>query len=381
MDFFTSLGGSTMDEHDKVLEEWNFKHVKIGDLVYPLADGFSNKVTVEYKRVRASVPGRLFALFKNIKGLVEQEPTGEFNYGEVSFGVNLRTHADVSLYDTLHVTESSRRASIVRHAAEITRRQVKYSGGLLIEANNDFPYRHVGSGSSAALYTATALAINKLLGEPIQKEKLPRFLAQNYGEEIDGNHENLITVQCTGGTSWMGLTGGIILVDKSQLKHRMAIPEELGYVIGVPDYPKPDAKGAMAREAGGIFQDILDKLPEMDRFHREVFHDVELAIKDSDIIKVGKGIYNAFSYDPFMQLFDNMFPGIKVLFWKLRTLMQKHSPVATFISSAGPGIVTVCEKYKEKEIMDCYEKLGIDYLLTPEPANNGVQYEILEKNG
>lgn len=370
-----------MDEHDKVLEEWNFKHVKIGDLVYPLADGFSNKITVEYKRVRASVPGRLFALFKNIKGLVEQEPTGEFNYGEVSFGVNLRTHADVSLYDTLHVTESSRRASIVRHAAEITRRQVKYSGGLLIEANNDFPYRHVGSGSSAALYTATALAINKLLGEPIQKEKLPRFLAQNYGEEIDGDHENLITVQCTGGTSWMGLMGGIILVDKSQLKYRMAIPEELGYVIGVPDYPKPDAKGAMAREAGGIFQNIMDKLPEMDRFHREVFHDVELAIKDSDIIKVGKGIYNAFSYDPFMQLFDNMFPGIKVLFWKLRDLMQKHSPVATFISSAGPGIVTVCEKHKEKEIMDCYEKLGIDYLLTPEPANKGVQYEILEKNG
>jgi len=369
-----------MDEHDQVLEQWNFKKVKIGNLTYPLQDGFTAGAKPVYKRVRVTVPGRLFALFKNIKGLVEQEPTGEFNYGEVSFGVNLRTHADVSLHDTLHVTESSRRASIVRHAAEITRKQAGYTGGFLIEANNDFPYRHVGSGSSAALFTATALAINKLLGEPIQNDKLPRFLAQNYGEEIDGDHENLITVQCTGGTSWMGLKGGVILVDKSQLLHRMAIPEKLGYVIGVPDYPKPDAKGAMAREAGGIFQDILDKLPEMDRFHREVFQEVGLAIKENDITRVGKGIYKAFSYDPFMQLFENMFPGIKVLFWKLRDLMQKHSPVATFISSAGPGIVTVCNKHQKKEIMDCYEHLGIDYLLTPEPATTGYQYEVLEKN-
>jgi homoserine kinase len=367
-----------MDEHDKILEQWNFKKVKIGNLAFPLHDGFRQSAHPVYKRVRVTVPGRLFALFKNIKGLVEQEPTGEFNYGEVSFGVNLRTHADVSLFDTLHVTESTRRASIVRHAAEITRQQAGYTGGLLIEANNDFPYRHVGSGSSAALFTATALAINKLLGDPIQIDKLPRFLAQNYGEEIDGDHENLITVQCTGGTSWMGLKGGIILVDKSQLLHRMVVPEEFGYVIGVPDYPKPDAKGAMAREAGGIFQDILDKLPEMDRFHREVFAEVGRAIKENDIVGVGKGIYKAFSYDPFMQLFDNMFPGIKQLFWKLRDLMQKHNPVATFISSAGPGIVTVCNKHTEKEIMDCYEQLGIDYLLTPEPANTGYIYEVME---
>lgn len=370
-----------MDEHDQILEQWNFKKVKIGNLVYPLKDGFSDKTNPAYKRVRTTVPGRLFALFKNIKGLVEQEKTGEFNYGEVSFGVNLRTHADVSLYDTLHVTESSRRSSIVRHAAEITRKQVKYQGGLLIEANNDFPYRHVGSGSSAALFTATALSINKLLGDPIQNDKLPRFLAQNYGEEIDGDHDNLITVQCTGGTSWMGLVGGIILVDKSQLKYRMAIPEGLGYVIGVPDYEKPDAKGAMAREAGGIFQDILDKLPDMDRFHREVFQDVETAIKNNDITKVGQGIYKAFSYDPFMQLFENMFPGIKELFWKLRDNMQKHKPAAMFISSAGPGIVTLCDKHKEKEVRDCYEQLGIDYLLTPEVANKGFIYEVLEKNG
>ena len=369
-----------MDEHDQILEQWNFKKVKIGNLVYPLADGYSDKINLAYKRVRTTVPGRLFALFKNIKGLVEQEKTGEFNYGEVSFGVNLRTHADVSLYDSLHVTESSRRPSIVRHAAEITRKQVNYQGGLLIEANNDFPYRHVGSGSSAALFTATALSINKLLGEPIQNDKLPRFLAQNYGEEIDGDHDNLITVQCTGGTSWMGLVGGIILVDKSQLNYRMAIPEGLGYVIGVPDYEKPDAKGAMAREAGGIFQDILDKLPEMDKFHKEVFQEVETAIKDGDIGRVGSGIYKAFSYDPFMQLFENMFPGIKELFWKLRDKMQKHSPAAMFISSAGPGIVTLCDKHKEKEVRDCYEQLGIDYLLTPEVANNGFIHEVLEKN-
>ena len=63
-----------MDAHDQVLEQWNFKKVKIGNLTYPLQDGFTTGAKPVYKRVRVTVPGRLFALFKNIKGLVEQEP-------------------------------------------------------------------------------------------------------------------------------------------------------------------------------------------------------------------------------------------------------------------------------------------------------------------
>ena len=47
-----------MDEHDQILEQWNFKKVKIGNLVYPLADGYSDKVNLAYKRVRTTVPGR-----------------------------------------------------------------------------------------------------------------------------------------------------------------------------------------------------------------------------------------------------------------------------------------------------------------------------------
>ncbi len=35
-----------MDEHDEILEQWNFKKVKIGNLVYPLADGFSDKINL-----------------------------------------------------------------------------------------------------------------------------------------------------------------------------------------------------------------------------------------------------------------------------------------------------------------------------------------------
>ena len=368
-----------MQEHDKILDQWNFNHIKIGNLEQPLDSDCIGAMKVKYKRVRVSVPGRLFCLFKNIDGLVLQKATGEFDYGEVSFGVNLRTHADISLADRLTVTEATRRPSIVRHAAEITRKQVNFEGGFSVDANNDFPYHHVGSGSSAALYTATDLAINKLLGDPIQQDKIPFLIARNYGEEIDGDSEHLITVQCTGGTSWMGLVGGVIMVDESRLTQRINIPDQLGYVIGVPEYSKPDAKGAMAREAGGIFKDIMDKLPEMDPFHKRIFNDVAVAMQNDNINKVGEAIYEAFSYDAFMQLFENMFPGIKVLFWKLRDLTQKYSPVATFISSAGPGIVTLCDKDSREAITACYRKMGIDFTFLAETANSGVSFEILEK--
>lgn len=370
-----------MDKYEKILAEWGFYPFQIGTLQHPLEVDSVGKVNTEYRRVRVSVPGRFLSVLRDLRGIVIREPTGEFNYGEVSFGVDLRTYADVSLQnsDSIHVTKNTERPSIVRHFAEIMRKQLNYNGGFSIEANNDFSYHHVGSGSSAALATAEVIAINKLLGDPIRKEELPLLIARNYGEEIQGDPNKLITVQCTGGTSWMGLVGGLIMVYNSQLIQRMDIPEYLTYVVGVPEYPKPDAKGAMARETVGVFQHILDNASHMETFFRKMFQDTETAIKTRDIGEVEKIIFETYSDERFMMGFDNMFQGLKTTFWDLRELVKKYSPCTSFISSAGPSIVTLCRKDLEGEILECYKQLGINYVFEADPTNSGFQYEILER--
>jgi len=142
-----------------------------------------------FRHICVSVPGRLNCLIKDPIALVKRETTGQFNYGEISLGVDLMTHAEADSIEgnELIVGSSVRRPGLVRHFAEIVRKSINYRGGVHVEASNDFPYSHTGSGSSAALATAIALAINKLAGEPIKTEALPLFLAQNYGEEIEDN--------------------------------------------------------------------------------------------------------------------------------------------------------------------------------------------------
>ncbi|MFH1623374.1 MAG: hypothetical protein ABIA12_02550 [Candidatus Aenigmatarchaeota archaeon] len=370
-----------MDKYEKILAKWGFYPFEVGTLEHPLDVSSIGKVGPDYKRVRVSTPGRFLSGLRDLRGLVIREPTGEFNYGEVSFGVDLRTYADVSLHDSdsIHVTGNTERPSIIRHFAEIMRKQLNYDGGLLIEANNDFPYHHVGSGSSAALATAEVFAINKLLGNPIKKEDLPLLIARNYGEEIQEDPNKLITVQCTGGTSWMGLLGGLIMVYNSQPIQRMDIPEGLVYIAGVPEYPKPDAKGAMARETVAVFQHILDNASHMETFFKERFQDMEASIKTRDMEEVGKVIFETYSDERFMTGYDNMFPELKTTFWDLRKLLKRYSPATSFISSAGPAIVTLCGRDVGKEISRCYNQLGINYVFEAQPTNSGFRYETLER--
>lgn len=370
-----------MDKYEKILAEWGFYPFDVGSLQYPLDNSSIRKAEPKYERVKVSTPGRFLSVLRDLKGLVIREPTGEFNYGEVSFGVDLRTYADVSLCDSdsIHVTDNTERPSIVRHFAEIMRKQLNYDGGFLIEANNDFPYYHVGSGSSAALATAEVISINKLLGNPIKEKDIPLFIARNYGEEIQKDPDMLITVQCTGGTSWMGLVGGLITVYNSRITNRMDIPEDLVYIVGVPEYPKPDAKKAMARETVSVFQHILDNASHMEKFFRKNFQDMEKAVEMNDIDGIGEIIFETYSDDRFMMGYDNMFPDLKNIFWDLRESMKKYNPVTCFISSAGPSIVTLCKENIEEEISECYKKLDIGYVFETCPTNDGFRYEILER--
>lgn len=256
------------------------------------------------------------------------------------------------------------------------RKSINYQGGIYVEANNDFPYSHIGCGSSAALGTATALAINKLAGEPIKVDALPLFLAQNYGEEIEDDPNLLVPVQCTGGTSLMALHGGLIAVEDSKVTQRMEIPEGLVYVIGIPSFPKPDSRGAMSREAEAVFQHILDSARYMQPFFAQRFQEIMEAMLSGDIRTVGRVIEKIDSNEVIMRGYENMFPGINEQYKSLTSLLQSREPISTFISSAGPTFVTICSMDKQEEIISLHGRMGIKDVIVSRPVNRGFKYEL-----
>ncbi|HUW24386.1 MAG TPA: hypothetical protein VMW04_02030 [Patescibacteria group bacterium] len=363
---------------EEVLEKWGLKPFPVGEIYSPLPESaFSKEVGEKVSQVRVSVPGRLNCLIKDPVALVRREATGEFNYGEISFGIDLMTHAEARTAkgNSIIIAESTNRPSLVRHFAEIVRKSIDYDGGIYIEANNDFPYSHIGIGSSAALATATTLAINKLTGEPIKTEALPLFLARNYGEEIVDDPNLLVPVQCTGGTSLMALHGGLIAVENSEVVQRMEIPDGLNYVLAIPSFPRPDAKGAMAREIDAVFQHILESARHMQPFFAQRFQEVRRAMSLSDIRAVGKAIEEVDSDEVIMQGYENMFPGIGEQYKTVRDSLQEYQPVCTFISSAGPSFITLCDSEVLKGIMNTHHQIGFQEVIASKPVNQGFRYE------
>jgi len=365
---------------NKVLAKWGFEPFPVGKITTPLPSSAFNKETGEtYNRVRIAVPGRLQCLIKDPVNLIKREPTGEFNYGEIAFGVDLMSHAEVVALPKekgIFISEEVKRPGLVKHFAEVMVKSINYQNGIHIKAKNDFPYAHVGSGSSAALATATALAINKLAGEPIKMETLPLFLAQNYGEEIENTPELLTPVQCTGGTSLMALHGGLIAVEDSKLVERMEIPENLMYVISIPNFPKPDSQGAMAREAEAVFQHILDTARHMQPFFARNFEEMRQAIRAQAIHTIGKIIKKIDSDEAIMKGYNNMFPGISSQYEKLISYLERNDTLATFISSAGPSFVTICPCSEQEKVTKQHEKIGANNVIVSQPVNRGFICEV-----
>jgi len=373
-----SIAEWSQTNQGEVLKRWGFEPFPVGKINTPLPDSaFKKDIGETSSRIRVSVPGRFNCLIKDPVALVKREPTGEFNYGEISFGVRLMTHAEAhSIEDNeLVIGSNVRRSGLVRHFAEIMMKSINYQGGIYIEANNDFPYSHIGSGSSAALATATALAINKLAGEPVKIEALPLFLAQNYGEEIKDSPNLLVPVQCTGGTSLMALHGGLIAVEDNKLTQRMEIPEGLVYVIGIPNFSMPDSKGSMTREAEAVFQHILDSARYMQPFFAQRFQEIRAAMTSGDIKTVGSVIEMVDSDEVIIQGYENMFPGISEQYKSLTSLLQTSLPISTFISSAGPSFVTICSIGKQEEIAHLHRSMGFKDVIISKPANQGFKYE------
>lgn len=317
--------------------------------------------------VEIRYPSRLEAMALDPAKIADNENL-VYEAGQIDFCVPLFKDVSVEV-DTqssdITVSDTTPRQSLVRHAAMLMVEALDIQQGLTIDVKDGINLRHCGLGSSSSTIAGTASAINELFGRPIHSLDLVRYLAQNHGEEIDGDDTKLVPVQCIGGSAVCGqFEGGLIVLSGQATPiYQANLPEELGVVIGVPkDFEHPDSQALMEAEVDNIdgFRETGDQYGK-DIAYRLV-HKVLPRLAEGNL-KPCKDLI--FDYRWNMGSINNcsfVYPGMIDIAEEMRPLGDDDAVKILSLSSVGPGFFALTSE--PDRIGERFQELGMDTHMT-----------------
>jgi predicted sugar kinase len=210
---------------------------------YPVAD-----------HVHLAYPSRINAMALDSSKIV---PNGDGAYlaGELLIACDLPRHVEVTIVDdgpAVQTAPDCDHPILAKHAALLIRTALGVHERLQIRVTAPDLPPHLGLGSSSGQIAAVAAAVNELYGRPLPARQLVKFLARNHGEEVDGDADHLLPVQCLGGSATAGLIPGAVqVIAGAQVPLLQApLPDGTHIVLGMPRDPVIwDARTSLAAEA------------------------------------------------------------------------------------------------------------------------------------
>ena len=344
----------------------NFDFFKVGTIFNPIID--CNMVAVPTNRkVTILYPTRLNAMAIDPSEIVKNNNM-KYTPGEVVFSTQIFIEVTVEIIDEdkIYVNDAMReRESVINHVCLIMKEAMKYQKGFNVIVKNYHNMKHCGLGSTGCIQAGVAAAINELFGKPISAETLIRYLAQNYGEEIDGDLEHLNPVQCIGGSAASGLTKGgvLVLAGENTVIATGKINEEYTVLIGIPnDYMFGDSKLQFEEEK----ENLGSFLECGEKYRYEIAYNIlhyflpEMFAQDvktmGDVIwdyRYNKGSINNCSYT---------YPKLPDLMDKLMFLKKEGYAEVLAISSVGPAIFAITQN--ANKCIEAFEKYDIRTIST-----------------
>ena len=333
-----------------------------------------------YKTIEIMFPSRLNAMAIDPSKIAENKNL-VYTPGEILFSVGIYKRIKISVVEKeknkIYISENSKRKPLIKHAYFLMKKALKFKESLFIEVDNDMEIRHCGLGSSSGLIAGVSCAINELYGKPLNKRDLVKYLAQNHGEEIDGDNEKINPVQCIGGSAAAGIYGGglMVLAGESYLIKKINIPPSYKVVIGIPkNFKEEDSKILLEKEIKNLNKFLKTGKKFGKQIAYNVLHKLLPAMEEGDLRKIGEVIYD---YRFNMGSINNcsfVYPGIINLAKKLSFLKKKNLVDVLAISSVGPAFFAVTENvdYCKK----IFEKYNLFTIIT-RIENNG--YSVIKK--
>jgi predicted sugar kinase len=357
----------------------DFIPYKVGTIFNPIKKN-KKKLVPLYKSIKIKFPSRLNAMAVDPSKIVSNNNL-VYTPGEVVFSIGIYKTIKVSLLDesldTLIISPKSKRRSLIRHSYLLMKKALGFKCGMFIEVNNSKEYKHCGLGSSGALIAGVACVINEIFGNPIRGDILVKYLAQNHGEEIEGE-ENLINpVQCIGGSAASGIFEGglLVLAGQSCLIKTMNIPSQYKVIIGIPkDFIEEDSVIMLEKELNSIRKFLKCGERFGPRIAYNMFHKFLPAMCQNELKTIGDVI---FDYRFNMGSIENCsfaYPNIVKLTKKLIFLKKDGIVDVLAISSVGPGVFAITTN--PKVCVDSFESNGLR-VITSNISND--KYIIVKK--
>ena len=291
----------------------------------------------------------------------------DYKAGEMSFACNAYTYVKVKLLDKPEVIIDSDRPNMVKHYALLVKEVTNYTGGFEIKTIAP-SFHHVGFGSSAVMAETTALAINKLLGEPLTNRELRNLIAYNFVEESDNDKTKLFPGASTGG-SFNTITNGGFVITSSECEKifHENIPENMSFIIGIPNV------GVKGPEASETDVNCMGWERHNERINAAksclwILTEIMPYWVKGDYSKVGEAFYNYTFFGG---------KGMQMLFYRCDEhgilFEQKEAGLeGGWMTSAGPGLVVFTQDQKKVKIAQkIFERRGCKQIVTVKGDNQG----------
>lgn len=344
----------------------NFDFFKVGTIFNPIVD--CNTVTEPINRkVTILYPTRLNAMAIDPSKIVKNNNM-KYTPGEVVFSTQIFIEVTVEIIDEneIYVNDTMReRESVIKHVCLIMKEALKYQKGFSITIKNYHSLKHCGLGSTGCIQAGVATAINELFGKPIRSETLIRYLAQNYGEEIDGDLEHLNPVQCIGGSAASGLTKGgvLVLAGENTVIATGEINEEYSVLIGIPNnYMFEDSKSQFEEEKENLGNFLECGKKYRNEIAYNILHYFLPAMYVQDVKTMGDVIWD-YRYDKgSISNCSYTYPELPDLMDRLMFLKKEGYAEVLAISSVGPAIFAITKN--ANKCIETFEKYDIRTILT-----------------
>lgn len=329
------------------LKQMDIKHLspfKVGRVFNPIKKRFDH-CALKYKFVAIDYPTRLNAMAMD-PSKIDISRNFRYSPGEIVFSISSFKRVTISKRrdSKIVIGQFSKRPALILHAVLLMKKALDFHDGFDINIENTREIRHCGFGSSSGLLASVACAINEAYGNPIDGNSLIKYLAQNHGEEIDGNISYLNPVQCIGGSAAAGICKGglVLLAGESVPIAKMDIPHEYRVIIGIPkNLNDLDSSILMKKEMQCLHKFIKTGEKYGKTIAYNILHKMLPAMHEGNLRIIGDVIY---TYRFEMNSIKNCsftYKKLPQLCKELSFLKKRNIAEILSISSVGPAIFAI----------------------------------------
>lgn len=212
------------------------KLYKIGHILNPLY-GKIGQVRIKGKTCKLVVPARVNTFLCHHNFFANPPKPNIYPVNSINFAIARFTEATVTIRSDEEITiaASDKHKAIIEHIVKIMQKTLKVDMGFNIKAKSLHGISHGGLGSSSAIMSSVAGAINILLGSPLSVGQITKLISQNYAEE-SSKKGFLSSAASIGGATAVALSGKSLVVmgRESDIWCAGQLPKEYSAVLLYP---------------------------------------------------------------------------------------------------------------------------------------------------